>query len=175
MLTPGRDCGLLAMPSPFTPAYTASIALALLVSTAAWAGGNPADGHTHDHGGTPYGRPGVAAQVTRTVAVDAADSMRFTPSEIRVKKGETIRFVITNSGKLRHEFSLGTRKELRAHYALMKKFPDMVHEEANKISLEPGASGEVLWQFTQTGSVDFACLQVGHFDAGMKGQVKVAP
>ena len=117
------------------------------------------------------GRAGVGVD---TIDVDAADSMRFTPSNVSVKKGETIRFVIKNSGKVPHEFSLGTEKELKEHYEVMKKFPTMEHEEANKISLKPGKQGEVIWRFTKPGVVNFACLHVGHYEAGMKGQVKVA-
>ena len=84
------------------------------------------------------------ARWVRTIQVDAADSMRFTPSNVAVKQGETIRFVIRNSGKLPHEFSLGTEKTLKEHYALMKKFPTMEHEEPNQISLKPGQQGEVM-------------------------------
>ncbi len=143
----------------------------VLATSAAVAGGNHSGGH-HDE--SPIGEPGVAAKVSRTIEVDAADSMRFTPSNVSVKKGETIRFVIKNSGKVPHEFSLGTEKELKEHYEVMKKFPDMEHEEANKISLKPGTQGEVIWRFTKPGVVNFACLHVGHYDAGMKDQVKVA-
>jgi Cu/Ag efflux protein CusF len=32
----------------------------------------------------------------------------------------------------------------------------------------------VVWQFTKAGKVDFACLQPGHYEAGMKGSVTVA-
>ncbi|MBK6387570.1 MAG: cupredoxin family protein [Rhodoferax sp.] len=141
-----------------------------LTTNVAVASGNHAGGHDE----SPIGQPGVAANVTRTIEVDAADSMRFTPSDVAVKKGETIRFVIKNSGKVPHEFSLGTEKELKEHYEVMKKFPNMEHEEANKISLKPGKQGEVIWRFTKAGAVNFACLHVGHYDAGMKGLVKVA-
>jgi uncharacterized cupredoxin-like copper-binding protein len=141
-----------------------------LAASAAFAGGTHGGGHDE----SPIGEPGVAANVTRTIEVDAADSMRFTPSNVSVKKGETIRFVIKNSGKVPHEFSLGTEKELKEHYEVMKKFPTMEHEEANKISLKPGKQGEVIWRFTKPGVVNFACLHVGHYEAGMKGQVKVA-
>lgn len=55
----------------------------------------------------------------------------------------------------------------------MKKFPNMEHDEPNMVSLAPGGQGEVVWQFTQPGKVDFACLQPGHFEAGMKGRVTV--
>lgn len=145
------------------------LAAAALATSAALAAGNHAGGH-HD---SPIGEPGVAANVSRTIEVDAADTMRFTPSDVSVKKGETIRFVIKNSGKLPHEFSLGTEKELNEHYEVMKKFPNMEHEEANQISVKPGKQGEVIWRFTKPGVVSFACLHVGHYDAGMKGQVNV--
>lgn len=142
----------------------------LLATTAALAGGNHAGGH-HD---SPIGKPGVASQVNRTIQVDMASGMRFKPADIPVKKGETIRFVLKNTDVVKHEFSLGTPQELLEHYEVMKKFPDMEHDEPNKISLAPGQQGEVIWTFTKAGAVDFACLHVGHFDAGMKGQVKVA-
>ena len=166
------------------PSLSLGLLAALTLSSAALAAGNHAGGHEHAPAGahdshahapedTAYGKPGQAAEASRTVEVEMSDSMRFTPSDIRVKRGETIRFVLRNAGRLRHEFSLGSRQELEAHYEQMKQFPDMVHDEPNKISVEPGQTGEVIWQFTRTGRVDFACLQVGHYEAGMKGQVTV--
>lgn len=148
---------------------TGAVLAALLAASCAFAHSSG-----HHHSGYAYGEPGVAANVTRTVELDAADTMRFTPSSVVVQQGETIRFVIRNSGQVPHEFSLGTVKELQEHYAVMKKFPNMVHDEPNKISLQPGAQGEVIWHFTQVGSVHFACLHVGHYDAGMKGQIQVS-
>ena len=103
-----------------------------------------------------------------------ASGMRFKPAEIRVKKGETIRFVLKNTDTLKHEFSLGTEQELLEHYEVMKKYPDMEHDEPNKLSLAPGKQGEIIWQFTQSDGVNFACLHPGHYDAGMKGRIKVA-
>lgn len=135
-----------------------------------------AHGDEHDKGqeADVYGVPGDSAAASRTIELDASDAMRFSKNEIKVRKGETIRFVITNVGKVRHEFSLGTKQELVEHYEQMKKFPDMVHEEANKVTLEPGQKGEVIWKFTKAGVVDFACLHPGHYEAGMKGQIKVS-
>jgi uncharacterized cupredoxin-like copper-binding protein len=117
--------------------------------------------------------PGDASKVSRSIAIDMSDAMRFTPSQIRVKRGETIRFVVKNSGQLKHEFNLGSEKDLKAHYELMKKFPEMEHDEPNIASVAPGGTGEVVWQFTKAGTVSFACLHPGHYEAGMKGQVKV--
>jgi uncharacterized cupredoxin-like copper-binding protein len=135
-----------------------------------------AHGDEHDKGqeADVYGVAGDTAKVSRTIELDASDAMRFSKADIKVRKGETIRFVITNIGQVRHEFSLGTKQELVEHYELMKKFPDMVHEEANKVTIDPGQKGEVVWKFTKPGVVDFACLHPGHFEAGMKGQIKVS-
>ncbi|MGH6640446.1 MAG: cupredoxin domain-containing protein, partial [Polaromonas sp.] len=102
------------------------------------------------------------------------DDMRFHSSKIAVKQGETIRFVAKNSGKVKHEMVLGTIKDLKDHYEVMKKNPEMEHAEANMVTVAPGKSGEIIWQFTKAGKVDFGCLQPGHFDAGMKGLVNVA-
>jgi len=146
---------------------------ALALSTGALASGTHAGGHGHGDGETAIGKPGVVSKVSRTISIDMTDNMRFTPSEVKVKQGETIRFVVKNTGQVKHEFSLGTKKELAEHYEVMKKFPDMEHDEPNKVSLAPGKQGEVVWQFTKSGNVDFACLHPGHYEAGMKGQVKV--
>ena len=120
------------------------------------------------------GQPGVAAKVTRTIEVDMNDAMRFTPSDIAVKKGETVKFIVKNSGKIKHEMVLGSNQELKEHAAMMQKFPEMEHADANQISVDPGKTGQIIWKFSKAGTFDFACLQPGHFEAGMKGQVKVA-
>ena len=150
----------------------------LIATTAIWAcatGTFAAGNHAGDHGhsNAAIGVPGDASKVSRSIAIDMSDAMRFTPSQIRVKRGETIRFVVKNSGQLKHEFNLGTEKDLKAHYELMKKFPEMEHDEPNIASVAPGGTGEVVWQFTKAGTVSFACLHPGHYEAGMKGQVKV--
>jgi uncharacterized cupredoxin-like copper-binding protein len=99
--------------------------------------------------------------------------MRFNPSSIKVKRGETVRFVLTNSGKLKHEMVLGSMSDLKKHADMMRKNPEMEHAEENMVSVESGKSGELIWKFSSSGNVDFACLQPGHFEAGMKGKVAV--
>ena len=147
---------------------------ALAASGAAFASGNHAGGHGHDEGGeTAIGKPGVAAQAKRTINIDMGDNMRFTPSNIQVKQGETVRFVVKNTGQIKHELSLGTEKELLEHLEQMRKCPDMEHDEPSKVTLQPGKQGEIVWQFTKGGAVNFACLMPGHYEAGMKGVVQV--
>lgn len=141
-----------------------------LLAMSAMASGTHAAGHDED----AIGKPGVASKVARTITIDMSDSMRFSVPNVTAKQGETIRFVVKNSGKLKHEMVLGTEKELKEHYEVMKKNPEMEHSDANMVTVSPGKSGEILWQFTQAGKVDFACLQPGHYDAGMKGEIMVA-
>ena len=147
----------------------AAISVASLFSTA-MAAGNHAGGHESD----AIGKPGVAAKASRTVQIDMTDAMRYSPASVSVRQGETVRFVVKNSGKLKHEMVLGTEKELMEHYEVMKKNPEMEHADENMVTVAPGKSGEIVWQFTKAGKIDFACLQPGHYDAGMKGAVNVA-
>ncbi len=146
-----------------------TLALSAL-STAAWA----SPGHTSGDDDSAIGKPGIAFKVTRTINVNMTDDMRFHSSKIVVKQGETIRIVAKNSGKLKHEMVLGTQKELKEHYEAMKKNPEMEHDDPNMVSVAPGKSSEIIWQFTKAGKVEFACLQSGHYTAGMKGLVNVA-
>ena len=123
---------------------------------------------------TQIGRAGNPAKATRTVAVSMSDQMRFDPAEVRVKVGETVRLVASNHGAVLHEMVLGTMDELKEHAALMKKFPNMEHDEPNMAHVKPGGKEEIVWQFTKPGEFYFACLVPGHFEAGMIGKVIVA-
>ena len=134
--------------------------------------GNKPVQHKEEHA-SALGKPGDVKKVTHTVEVGMNDTMRFSPDKIAAKRGETIRFVVKNNGKLKHEMVLGTVKELKEHAALMRKFPDMEHADPNQVSVEPGKTAELIWQFTKDGTFDFACLQAGHFEAGMVGKVIV--
>ena len=122
---------------------------------------------------TAFGREGDPAKATRTIRVDMADTMRFTPDDITVKRGETVKLVPTNKGQMLHELVLGTADELKKHAEMMKKFPGMEHDEAHMAHVKPGTSGEIVWQFTEAGEFQFACLIPGHFEAGMFGKVTV--
>lgn len=119
------------------------------------------------------GEPADPADATRTIAVDALDTMAFDPERIEVAAGETVTFVVTNVGQTVHEFTLGDADEQRAHAEQMAEMGSMPHDEPNAISLEPGETGELTWRFGSPGSVEFACHEPGHYDAGMSGAVVV--
>lgn len=159
-----------------------SLLLLALATPLSFAAGEHAGGHGHNMTGMAHGapsaasaagRPGDSGRVNRTIAVTMDDAMRFTPSQIEVKAGETIRFFIRNAGKVPHEMVIGTMDELKAHAEMMRKMPDMKHAEPNMITLEPGQRGGIVWQFDKLGTVDFACLVPGHLEAGMAGKVRV--
>lgn len=119
------------------------------------------------------GEPGDPGKVTRTIEVEMSDAMRFRPDSITVKRGETIRFIARNTGKVKHEMVLGTIKELKEHAGSMRKFPEMEHADPNQVTVDPGKTGELVWQFAKAGTFDFACLVPGHFEAGMVGKIRV--
>jgi len=121
----------------------------------------------------PYGREGDPRKVKRVIRVELSDTMRFFPSEIRVKRGETVRFVLNNGGQLPHEMVIGTMDELKKHAALMKKNSEMEHVDARAARVAPGANGRMVWQFTKPGEFHYACLVPGHFEAGMIGTIVV--
>lgn len=122
------------------------------------------------------GEPGNPKKPARTVTVIMTDSdgaMRFIPDRFEVKKGEQVRFIIQNKGVLKHEFTLASVEDNKKHAEVMKKYPDMEHDDPNAKSVDPGKSAEILWRFSKGGSFEFACLIPGHKEAGMHGTVTV--
>jgi uncharacterized cupredoxin-like copper-binding protein len=150
-----------------TPAV---LAAAILVFAAAPAFG----GGTHKGGHYSFGEPGNPAEVSRTVNVTLNDDMKILHDLEQVKLGETIRFVVTNQGAGEHEFSLGDAASQRAHAAMMKKMPDMKHEnDPAAVTLAPGATAELVWTFSKPvqGMLEFSCQIPGHYEAGMTTKV----
>lgn len=113
-------------------------------------------------------------QPARTISIRMDDAMRFYPDRLEVAKGETIRLRVLNTGRMAHELVLGEASALLAHAEAMRMQPDMPpHHEANAVTVAPGQAGEIVWTFPRTGTVDFACLLPGHYEAGMTGKIEV--
>lgn len=159
-----------------------SIAVVSACSALAWTqlSGQAAEGHGHTHGEvaahTQDANNTSAELVTRTVTVTLSDDMRFTPANWQATSGETVRILLVNAGKVRHEFIIGTEAELLAHADEMKK-PNTGHNyhTSNAASVAAGATGELLWTFTDAGVLHIACFEPGHYDAGMRGTISVLP
>lgn len=122
-----------------------------------------------------WGIGGSAQAVTRTIEMKMTDSMRFTPNRIEVREGDTVRIHLINTGKVLHEMVLGTMPVLTEHAALMKRFPNMEHEEPYMAHVPAGKTGDIVWTFNRAGEFDFACLIAGHFEADMVGKIVVQP
>lgn len=136
------------------------------------------------------GTPGKADAVSRTLEIALLD-IYFEPEAIAIQQGETVRFVVRNDGQLVHEFNIGTASmhaghqqemlmmqehgmllpdRIVTHTAEMSDDHSMQHDDPNSLLLEPGASGELIWQFTTDATLEFACNVPGHYQAGMVGE-----
>ena len=131
--------------------------------------------HGHDHSKaaeTSFGRAADPAKAQRTIVVETRD-FEFSPSEITVKAGEIVRFVVTNAGKHPHEMVLGTMQDLKEHNEMMKQRPGMHHDEPHMAHVAPGKSGVIGWQFMKPGEFYFGCFIDNHFEIGMIGRIRV--
>ena len=128
-----------------------------------------------DHGATASaaGHPGSLKKLRRTIKITTLDTMQYDQKEIQVKPGETIRFVVTNAGKIKHELVIGTHEEQIEHAKMMASMPGMKHEDGDSVSLEPGETKSLVWRFGKPGVVEIACHVPGHYEAGMMSKVIV--
>jgi uncharacterized cupredoxin-like copper-binding protein len=154
----------------------------LLSGTAVLAGMPAAAHETAPHGAgrktavreqKPWGIAGAPGTARRTVVVRMSDAMRFSPDFIEARLGETLRLDLRNDGRMLHELVIGTAQELREHAELMKKFPNMEHDEPWMAHVAPGQRGRIDWTFNRPGEFEFACLIAGHYEAGMRGRILV--
>lgn len=130
----------------------------------------------HDAHVFAAGEPGNPKRPFRTVQVimkEADGKMLYVPDRLEVKRGEQIKFVIVNEGLLPHEFLLDNEEKNLKHAELMKKYPDMEHDDPNGKTVQPKGKAEILWRFSKRGEFEFACLIPGHREAGMLGKIIV--
>lgn len=121
----------------------------------------------------PWGIAGDAKNARRTITIRMSDDMRFAPSHLDVKLGQTLRLRAENKGQVMHEIVIGTVQELQAHAEMMKKHPNMEHDEPYMAHVSPGKASDIVWTFNREGDFEFACLLPGHFEAGMRGTIRV--
>lgn len=148
------------------------------------------------HGAFAFGQPGKAAKATRTVEVTLGDNY-YEPENVTVQAGETVRFVLHNTGSLLHEFNIGTSAIHEQHRTMMATMvehgmltatginqemmhmdhskmgmPAMKHDDPNSALIEPGKTAELVWTFAKTADLHFACNMPGHTEAGMVGNIE---
>jgi uncharacterized cupredoxin-like copper-binding protein len=129
-----------------------------------------APGH-FEHGMKGYiqlvgpGAPTVGTKANpRVVWMNMDDSLKFMPDTVPVAKGETIRFVLTNSGTVVHEFQVGPADKVAAD-----EVDGVIVVEQDE--LDAGSTHAVDYTFDGDGPYGYACHEPGHYEAGMKGSI----
>ncbi len=108
-----------------------------------------------------------------------ADDNFFIPDSITVNRGELIKFVVVNQGKLTHELVLGSKEDQVKHHELMNslsvsELEHHRHDSVNSMSIQPGETRELVWTFdSDVQDLEFACHIPGHYEAGMTGLLNI--
>ena len=141
------------------------------------------------------GEKGKLSEVNRTVEIKMYDNY-FEPNEIKIKKGEIIKFIVSNYGELVHEFNIATKEMHIKHQPEMmkmvenqilladkidkkkmkemaKKDHSMAHSHSNSVLLEPNQSAELIWKFSSDKNLEAACNVPGHYEVGMVANIKI--
>lgn len=155
---------------------TPLLALSLsLVTSAAWA--------APGHGGG--GNNLTEADVDRTISLEAGD-MWFDPEELELAAGEVVKFEITNTGNLEHEFVIGSKEAQEEHRQMMLNMAnggghdmsnmshggghDMASMDMAGVTIAPGETGTLLWSVPDNvNELEYACNIPGHYESGMYG------
>ena len=139
------------------------------------------------------GEKGKEANVDRVITVLMYDNY-YEPNQIKVKKNETIKFLVQNKGELVHEFNIATREMHLKHQPEMmkmveneillvdkidkqkmkeasKKNPAMAHSHSNSVLLSPGEKGQIIWKFSNFVDIEAACNVPGHYEVGMIAKI----
>jgi uncharacterized cupredoxin-like copper-binding protein len=119
-------------------------------------------------GGTQPGTPGFVAGTVaapRVIRVTAGPGYAFRPSTIVVAPGETVTFQVTTMGPTAHEFMVGPADAVAADAAGTAEIADIGMMQSKSLT----------YTFTGPGPYAFACHATGHYEAGMRGTITVAP
>ena len=139
------------------------------------------------------GVKGNVENVDRVIKVLMYDNY-YQPNNFKIKKNETIKFVVENKGELVHEFNIATKAMHLKHQSEMmmmveheillankidkkkmmemsKKNPAMAHHHHNSVLLSPGERAELIWKFSNSVDIEAACNVPGHYDVGMIARI----
>ena len=124
--------------------------------------------------GLDTGGHGSAADA-RTVEVSMTDELRFEPDTITVAPGETVRFVVTNTGESVHEFLIGDEAAQAGFEAEMSGGEEMDHDTGAGVSVDPGQTETFDYTFGDTDEMILAgCHEPGHYEGGMVATIDVS-
>ncbi|MGP8291256.1 cupredoxin domain-containing protein [Halomonas sp. 86] len=155
---------------------TSLFALSLsLLTSFAWAAPGQGSG---DNGLTE-------ADVDRTISLEAGD-MWFDPEALEMAAGEVVKFEVTNTGNLEHEFVIGSKEAQEEHRQMLLNMAnggghdmsnmshgdghDMASMNMAGITIAPDETGTLLWSVPDNvNELEYACNIPGHYESGMYG------
>ncbi|GMR02192.1 MAG: hypothetical protein BMS9Abin20_0520 [Acidimicrobiia bacterium] len=114
---------------------------------------------------------GAVVEVVMTDFAFAAEASVF-------EVGETVTFLFSNMGVIPHDAVIGTEEQQRLHAAEMAESSDEAQaaeeeEDSAAIDLRPGATGTIVYTFTEPGELLIACTLPNHLEAGMRTDIGV--
>lgn len=119
-------------------------------------------------GMSAVGMPATGAKPDKVVHVILSDDMRIRfKKEVKIEPNDVVQFVVMNTGKLDHEFSIGSAQEQLKHREMMKTMGSHDHDSGSTVTVKPGKAKQLLWHFHGDNQVEFACNIPGHAEAGM--------
>ncbi len=105
---------------------------------------------------------------TRTVELSMVDN-RFEPAALTVGRGEKVKFVIRNNGRVVHDAFVGDAAAQAMHET------DTIGAAADPdVTIEPGMTGTLTHTFDQAVTSRSAATNLAHFAGGMKMDVAVS-
>ncbi|ELH7949292.1 cupredoxin family protein [Vibrio fluvialis] len=119
------------------------------------------------------GMSATGSKPTKVVHVLLSDDMTITfKKEVDIQPNDVVQFVIMNTGKIDHEFSIGSAKEQLTHREMMRSMNGQhMHDSGNTVTVQPGKAKQLMWHFQGDNHVEFACNIPGHAEAGMVKKV----
>ncbi|MFA0503565.1 cupredoxin family protein [Vibrio sp. 10N.222.54.B12] len=119
-------------------------------------------------GMSEVGMPATGAKPDKVVHVLLSDDMKITfKNKVDIEPNDVVQFVVMNTGKIDHEFSIGSSEEQLEHREMMKNMGNHAHDSGSTVTVKPGKAKQLLWHFHGDNNVEFACNIPGHAEAGM--------
>ncbi|MDR9826473.1 copper-binding protein [Vibrio sp. FNV 38] len=126
-------------------------------------------------GMSAVGMPATGAQPDKVVHLILSDDMKITfKSDVTIEPNDVVQFVVMNTGKIDHEFTIGSKDEQTEHRKMMANMGSHHdHDTGNTVTVAPGKAKQLLWHFHGDNKVEFACNIPGHYEAGMKKNIQL--
>ncbi|HHX8342027.1 TPA: copper-resistant cuproprotein CopI [Vibrio alginolyticus] len=126
-------------------------------------------------GMSAVGMPAKGAKPDKVVHVILDDDMTIKfKKDVKIEPNDVVQFVVMNTGKINHEFTIGSAKEQLEHREMMKTMSgDHMHDSGNAVTVEPGKAKQLLWHFHGDNKVEFACNIPGHAESGMVKKIEL--